>query len=250
MDRLEDRAFEDAKLRFAWARSRDDESRRGIRDEHRRVRQAARDAHATLRSRIASGELRGAALRRTFEERGVLDRDHFVEEVLGIAYPPLEERALGRELVTYTPSGYAEIVHALDVTKVAAGDRFLDIGAGMGKVALLAALLTGARVVGLECDAALVDEARAAAADLGLDVEAVRFELGDARDVALPPAEVVFMYVPFTGETFTSVMNRVTAMAPRFVCCAPLDAERHPHWVPVGPPASWLQVYGPVTLSP
>lgn len=249
MESLEDRAFEDAKLRFAWARSRDEESREGIRAEHRRVREAARRAHAELRKRIAAGEVRGAALRSIFEERPAASRDHFVEEVLGIAYPPLEERVLGRELVTYTPSGYAEIVHALDVTNLAAGDRFLDVGAGMGKVALLAALLRGARVVGLECDAPLVDDARVAAADLGLGDDAVRFDVGDAREVALPPADVVFMYVPFTGETFAAVMNRVTAMAPRFVCCAPLDAERHPHWRPMGPPASWLQVYGPVTLS-
>lgn len=249
MDRLEDRAFEDAKLRFAWARSRDEQSREEIRVEHRRIREAAHAAHAALRTRIASGELRGEALRRTFEERGVLDRDHFVEEVLGIAYPPLEERALGRELVTYTPSGYAEIVHALDVTKLARGARLLDIGAGMGKVALLAALLSGAHVIGLECEAPLVDEARAAAAALGLGVDAARFDVGDVRDVALPAVDVVFMYVPFTGATFVEVMHRVTAMSPRFVCCAPLDAERHPEWIPVGPPASWLQVYGPVRLS-
>ena len=62
MESLEDRAFEDAKLRFAWARSHDDESRTQIREDHRRVREAARRAHAELRARIASGDLRGASL--------------------------------------------------------------------------------------------------------------------------------------------------------------------------------------------
>jgi protein-L-isoaspartate O-methyltransferase len=241
MDGLADRAFEDAKLRFAWARASDDETRGEITAALQRIRGAAREAHAPLRARIASGELRGAALRRVFDDARAPVRDHFVEEVLGIAYPPLEEQALDRELVPYTPSGYAEIVHALDVTKLAPSDRFLDVGAGMGKVTLLAALLSGARVSGLECEARLVEEARAAAAALGV-VDA-DFDVGDAREAVLPDADVVFMYVPFTGETFAAVMGRVTAMAPRFVCCAPLDLARHAGFVPVGEPCSWLQAY-------
>lgn len=239
---LADRAFVDAKLRMAWARARDAETCRELEIEHARVRDAARHAHAPLRARIASGDLRGAELRHTFEAQPTLERDHFVEEVLGVAYPPLEERTLGRELVTYTPSGYEEIVHALDVTHLGPGDRFLDIGAGLGKVVLIASLLTGAESCGLECDRPLVEQARAAAADL--PASNVRFECGDARAADVPAADVVFMYVPFTGETFDAVMARVTAMSPRFVCCAPLDRARHSAFEPVGPPCSWLQVYG------
>jgi protein-L-isoaspartate O-methyltransferase len=236
-----DRAFVDAKLRMAWARARDAEERAALEEEHRRVKDSARQAHAPLRAQIASGTLRGDALRRRFEEVPLLDRDHFVEEVLSVGYPPLEDRALDRDLVAYMPSGYEEIVHALDITKLRSGQRFLDIGAGTGKVALLASLLTGARVVGLELDVRLVEQARAAAADLGaLDIH---FEHADAREVAIPPSDVVFMYVPFTGDVFSAVMARVTATQPRFVCCAPLDRTRHRGFEAVGPPCSWLQVY-------
>src|SRR5687768_12693601 len=101
---LADRAFVDANLRMAYARARDDETRRELEVAHLRVRDAANRAHASLLARIASGDLRGAALRRAFEEQPMLEHDHFVEEALGVAYPPLEERTLARELVAYTPS--------------------------------------------------------------------------------------------------------------------------------------------------
>lgn len=244
-----DRAFVDANLRMAWARASGDAERARLEELHLLVRESARRAHAPMRGQIASGELRGRALRERFEARPPLERDHFVEEVLGVAYPPLEERPLGRELVTYTPSGYAEIVHALDVTAIGPGDRFLDIGAGTGKVVLLAALLAGATGAGIECDITLVERARAAAADTG--ALGVRFEHADARDVALPDADVVFMYVPFTGDTLAAVMERVRRGRARFVCCAPLDRERHSELVPIGPPCSWLQVHrSSVTLDP
>lgn len=237
-----DRAFVDANLRMAWARSApNDEARAALAAIHRTVQSAAHDAHAALRAEIASGALRGAALRRVFDGQPALGRDHFVEEVLGVAYPPLEDTVLGRELVTYTPSGYEEIVHAFDVTGLDVADRFLDIGAGLGKVALLATLLTGAISTGIDLDAALVDRARTAAVDVG--VPHVRFEVGDARVVPLPPSDIVFMFVPFTGDAFAAVMERVASLRPRFVCCAPLDLDRHQGFVATGAPCSWLQVY-------
>jgi protein-L-isoaspartate O-methyltransferase len=236
-----DRAFVDASLRMAWARTPDGVERRALEEIHTSLKEAARRAHAPLREAIASGVMGGAALRRLFDGRTALERDHFVEEVLGVAYPPLEERALGRELVTYTPSGFEEIVHAFEVAKLGPDDRFLDVGAGLGKVVLLASLLTGASCTGLECEEVLVNHARAASAELG--ASRVRFELGDARSADLPRSDVVFMYVPFTGETFATVMARIGTMSPRLLCCAPLDLVRHPGFEPVGAPCSWLQVY-------
>jgi protein-L-isoaspartate O-methyltransferase len=238
-----DRAFVDANLRMAFARAADDEARKALGELHVVVREAARRAHSAMRAEIASGALRGAALRRVFDAQPTLERDHFAEEVLDVAYPPLavEESVLDRELVTYTPSGYDEIVHALDVTKLTERDRFADIGAGTGKVVLLATLLTGASCVGIECEASLVARARAAAAEVG--ASRARFEHGDARTSDLEPADVVFMYVPFTGDTFAAFMARVAAMKPRVIACAPLDLERHPGFVPTGAPCSWLQVY-------
>jgi predicted RNA methylase len=226
LEALRDRAFADAMLRMGRAKEPSIDQ----------LREAARRSHVDLRGEIAKG-LRGEALRVRFEEVPMPERDHYVEEVLGIAYPPLEEPALGRELIPYVPSGYEEIIHAFDVTKLGEGARFLDVGSGAGKVALLAALLTGATAIGVECNSALVDLAELAAAELGVSA---RFCRGDARAVALDEVDVVFMYLPFTGQALRDVMARLSA---RYFCTAALDLERYGDLVPAGPSRSWLHVY-------
>lgn len=236
-----DRAFADGVLRMRWARTRDERERAAMGELHGELRAAGLRGHAALRAEIASGATRGPALRRVFDGVALLERDHFVEEVLGVAYPPLDERAPEPELISYVPSGYDEIMHAFDATALGARDRFLDIGSGTGKVVLLAKLLTGAESAGLEHDAALVGIAARAAQELRLD--GARFACGDARDAELVPADVVFMYLPFTGVTLERVMARIAEQRPRRLCAAALDARRHPDLVDAAPARSWLHVY-------
>src|SRR5262249_13091318 len=159
-------------------------------------------------------------------------RDHYVEEVLGIAYPPLDERRLERESMAYLPSGYDEIVHAFDATELGPGDRFLDIGSGMGKATMLAALLTGATSFGVEHDESLHELAEVAAC--ALHVEGVHCRRDDAREAVLDEAEVVFMYLPFTGSVLSNVMARLMERRPegararrRFLCAAAVDLGRY-----------------------
>jgi protein-L-isoaspartate O-methyltransferase len=243
-----DRAFVDAMIRLEWSRT-DDRARQAELEQLRTAtRAAARRSHAALRAQIASGALRGAALRRCFEERPLLERDHFVEELLGIAYPPLHEPALARELVGYSPSGYDEIVYALDVTQLGPGQRFFDVGCGLGKPALLAALLTGASSVGIDCNALLCEHGQSSARELGLDE--VAFRPGDARDAPLEEADVAFMYLPFTGDVLSRVMDRLMAQARpspsgrrRYLCCGALDLHRFPELELAAPARSWLHVY-------
>ncbi|MBX3232221.1 MAG: class I SAM-dependent methyltransferase [Labilithrix sp.] len=233
-----DRAFVDGALRMRWPKA--GAARGALEDVHAELAAAAARAHADLRARIASGALRGAALRACFEAPPPAERDHFVEEVLGIAYPPLAEPAPERELVTYCPSGYDEIVHAFDVTGLGAGDRFLDVGAGAGKSVLLAALLCGARGEGIERDEPVYRMAAGAADALAADA---RFVLADARDAAFPEADVVFMYIPFTGATLAAALARLLARPPRFLCASAVDLACHPTLVPAGEARSWLHVY-------
>lgn len=245
-----DRAFVDGVLRMRWARAGagDERAERAeLAGLHDLVIAAAARAHESLRARITVGALRGSALRARLEEGPSDERDHFVEEVLGVAYPPLAEAAPERELITYCPSGYDEIVHALDVTGLAPGDRFLDIGSGAGKAVLLSALLHGAKGLGIERDEAVFRLSTSAAKDL--DVEA-RFVLGDARAASWQePADVVFMYLPFTGGTLAAVLRglldaaRTWAQPPRFLCAGALDLGPYPELVPAGEPRSWLHVY-------
>lgn len=235
-------------IRIRWSRAADAGERTALEGLHRDLRAISLVRHAALRSEIARGAARGDALRRRFDDAPMFERDHFVEEVLGIAYPPLDEPVLAPELLAYAPSGYDEIVHALDATRLASGDRFLDLGSGTGKAVLLANLLTGATSSGVECNGSLHDLAVTAARDLGL--EGARFRHSDVRDVVIDDAEVVFMYLPFTGTVLSAVMTQVIAMgqrrAPgerRFVCAGAFDTRRYHELVVAGPARSWLHVY-------
>jgi len=244
-----DRAFADAIVRMAWSRTSEPHQRAELDLLHAAVRAASLRQHRQLRARIAKGDLRGAALREIFDATAPLERDHFVEEVLGIAYPPLEEPALGTDQMTYAPSGYDEIVHAFDASELGPADRFLDLGAGLGKVVMLAALLTGAKSSGIERDGVLCELAEAARRELALG--GVQLRRGDARDVDSAGADVVFMYLPFSGEVLATVMGRLLADARRsaartrrrFLCTGALEPERYPELVAAGPPKSWLNVY-------
>jgi hypothetical protein len=244
-----DRAFVDAVVRMEWPRASEAERGR-LRELHTAVKATSLRRHAALRAQITAGALRGQALRRRFDDAPPFERDHFVEEVLGIAYPPLDEAALGPELTPYSPSGYDEIVHAFDKAVLGAGDRLVDLGSGMGKVVLLATLLNGATSTGIECDGTLVELARSAAHELRLGD--IVFQHGDARHAATEDAAVVFMYLPFTGAVLATVLRRLIddglRAAPRarrrFLCAGALELARYPELVVAGPSRSWLHIYG------
>jgi protein-L-isoaspartate O-methyltransferase len=244
-----DRAFVDARIRMAWARAGEPGTRAVLEDLRGAVEAASLRDHAALRARIGEGALRGAALRQVFDGIPLFERDHFVEEVLGIAYPPLEEVAPAPETLAYTPSGYDEIVHAFDVTGLGPGDRFLDLGSGMGKAVMLAELLTGATSRGVERTGSIHQLAVRASQALGLREAA--FDHGDARDAAIEDPDVVFMYLPFTGTVLSAVMarlleggrSRASSARARFLCAGALDTNRYPQLAAAGPPRSWLHVY-------
>jgi len=246
-----DRAFADAIIRMRWPRARASADREAAELEqlHRRLRPAANRAHTQLRAAIASGACVGDELQHHFDAQPLLERDHVVEEVLGIAYPPLEQVELDRDLMAFTPSCYDEIRHAFDATGLGAGDRFLDIGSGTGKAVLLASLLRGATSTGIECDRGLHDVAGASARELR--IASTDLIHGDARETPLGDADVLFMYVPFTGKVMTAVMDRIAAQQRpprsggrrRFLCAAALDLERYKELTPVATPMSWLNVY-------
>lgn len=238
-----DRAFADARLRMAFARVAP-ATRRALLALHAQLEARAGEAHAELRAAIAGRALRGSELRRCFDAVPLLERDHFVEEVLGVAYPPLNERALGQDSMSYAASGYVETLHAFDVMQLGEADSLLDIGAGMGKVLLLAGLLCGARGIGIEHDAELCERSRRAAGQLALSTD---FRLGDAKIAAFPAVSAVFLYLPFTGPVLRDVMARLwpagSASEPRWLCSGPLEPSAGLPLVAVDEPSSWLQVY-------
>ncbi len=172
------------------------------------------------------------------------ERDAAVEQRLGIASRPPDGAPPGEHLVGYHASGVAPIVRVLREVPVAADDVVVDLGAGLGKVLLLARLLTGATARGVEIQPALVAAGREAARRLGAEITLTE---GDARDAELGDGTVFFLYVPFTGPVMARVLERLREVASRraiVVCTLGVDVDREAPWLAKRPlDAFWLSIH-------
>jgi precorrin-6B methylase 2 len=233
---LSDRAFAASLLQLRAATT----PGRELASLYERVRRSGALAHAELRAQIRSGHFERASFFRELEALPLELRDHWVEEVLGIAYPPLAPQMLPRELITYSPTGVAEIRFLLEQGDLAPGRVLVDLGSGLGKVVLLVALLTGAQAIGIELDAELVAGARSAAAALGL--QGASFLHADLRDVPLPEADVYYMFIPLARSS--EILRRLEPLARRkriVLFSQELDLAQAPWLRRTGAGSYWLE---------
>lgn len=210
-----------------------------------RLRRSAAEAHAATREAIRRGEGRARLLDEV--SAAPLDvREHLVEEILGVAYPPFA--AHESELVLDATSGLAEILFAVDEGRLAPGRTLVDLGSGTGKVGLLAAVLSGASVRGLEIEPALVELANGAARELALDAS---FAVGDLRDAALPAGDVYYMYIPLLRSD--AIVERLAPRAAEraFTLLAQaLDVRRFPWLRARARESYWLRAYDADGVDP
>ena len=148
-----------------------------------------------------------------------LERDTWIDEVLDIEPSPPDMPDLPRGSVPYLPCGIDEILATVRDVPVGAGDILVDIGSGLGRVAILVHLLSGARARGIEIQLHLVERAIARCRELSLP--AVSFAHGNAADVELD-GSVFFLYAPCNGEMLVRVLERIERVARRrrIVVCA------------------------------
>lgn len=142
------------------------------------------------------------------------ERDAAIERELGVdlevsSAPP------GEHLVGYHAMGVAALVRTLHEVPVRPDDRVVDLGSGLGKVALLTHLLTGASVRGIEVQAELVARAPS--------IPGVTWEHADARAAPLDDATVVIVHCPFEGPVVTDVSARLDALPNVVVCALGID---------------------------
>jgi precorrin-6B methylase 2 len=78
-------------------------------------------------------------------------------------------------------------------------DVVYDLGSGDGRIPIRAAVTYGARGVGIEIDAKLVEESRANARAAGVE-HLVEFRLQDALEADVSPATVVTLFVLASGN--------------------------------------------------
>lgn len=171
------------------------------------LRQRAHNARAA----IEAGTLRGAALGEEILAIPFGDRDAWIDELIGFDALPADA-PLPRGSVPYLPASVEEILTMVREVPVSADDVLVDLGSGVGRVLILAHLMTGARAVGIEIQEHLVAEARARCK--ALCIRGVTFDHANAAEIDLDGG-VFFLYAPFNGEMLTAVLRQLQAVAQR-----------------------------------
>ena len=178
------------------------------------------DFFRELRTGIRTGEVTARQLRNLFDGNCRYRQDdsewlHFRadaadELAAGLFHsdrPPQPWEGSDSEMIHYEPTPVSALLELVDRVPLTGADRFVDIGSGLGQVALLVHLLTGVEAIGLEVLPTYVDHARSEAARLG--VGRVAFRQGDARSADLCRGTVYFLYSPFQGEMLRTVIGRL-----------------------------------------
>jgi SAM-dependent methyltransferase len=171
------------------------------------------------RAGVQSGALRGGRLLELLQSVPFLDRDAWTDELLGFDGVPRDIADLPRGAVPYLPCGVDEILAVVREAPVGPDDELVDLGSGLGRVAILVHLLAGARTCGVELQEPLVRAARDRCAALGLTE--VSFVHADAAEAELD-GSIFFLYAPFNGQLLAAVLRRVEEVARRrrVVVCA------------------------------
>lgn len=207
------------------------------------LRLRARAARAEVRAEVRAGALRGAALLELLRSVPPVDRDVWLDELLGFEEPPPDIPDLPRGAVPYLPCGVEEILAMVQEAPVGPDDELVDLGAGLGRVAILAHLLSGARACGVELQEPLVRSARTRCAELALP--AVTFVHADAAETELD-GSIFFLYAPCNGAMLARVLRRVEEVArrrPIVVCTVGLPLDDAPWLSPRRASSLSLTVY-------
>ena len=134
-------------------------------------------------------------------------RDEVVSGVLQLREPSEPRLHPLPEMVFYQPTPVRHILNLITASALSEDDVFVDLGSGLGHVALLAFMLTGVRSFGIEVEAAYVATAQACAHSLQLSH--VRFIHEDARAADLSNGTVFYLYSPFSGSILADVLDRL-----------------------------------------
>jgi hypothetical protein len=131
--------------------------------------------------------------------------DELISGVLQFEEPSAEVVQLNSEMVAYQPTPARHIFDLIRRTALTERDSLIDLGSGLGHVALVASICTSASCTGIELEPAYVDCARKSARSLNL--KNARFIQGDARAADLSEGTVFYLYTPFTGAILRDVLN-------------------------------------------
>jgi len=133
--------------------------------------------------------------------------DALINTVVRAEAPPEEPAALASEMVFYQPTPARLIVELVQRAQLSCADVFYDIGSGLGQVAIVVSLLSGARAIGIEVDASSCAYARRCATALNL--QTVEFRNEDARTAMFSDGTLFYLYTPFSGTMLQTVLDQL-----------------------------------------
>jgi Methyltransferase domain len=136
--------------------------------------------------------------------------DELVSGVLQLNSPGTTVE-LSADMVAYQPTPARHIFDWIHRTRLTSDDIVIDLGAGLGHVAILIAILSAAHAVGIELDPSFVECAHKSAEELKLTN--VAFRSDDARVADLSSGTVFYLYTPFRGATLRTVLDRLQVAA-------------------------------------
>jgi SAM-dependent methyltransferase len=132
-------------------------------------------------------------------------------------YPGSHGREDAADLAPYVPTPPEVVASMIEIAAIGPDDVVYDLGCGDGRMVIAAAKSRGARGVGIELDASLLEECRAAAAREGVG-KLVRFLHMDATKAGLTEATVLLLYLlPESLEDLAPVFERDLGPGTRIV---------------------------------
>jgi Histone methylation protein DOT1 len=146
--------------------------------------------------------------------------DELISGVFRFEEPECVQSPRDPEQLFYQPTPARHIFNLIELIALAPDDVFIDLGSGLGHVAMMVSICTRSRSIGIELEAAYVERAQECARELNLS--RVTFIQQDARAADLSAGTVFYLYTPFVGSILSAVLNNLRGEAAKRqirVCC-------------------------------
>jgi SAM-dependent methyltransferase len=172
-----------------------------------------------LQARIQAAALTGKAFKNLINEYfdlqsyrtgrrtlpGYDNLDIFINRLFPFQHMPEQTVALEPGMVFYQKTPVRIVFELAERSHFTSRDVFVDLGSGLGQVAILISLITGIAARGIEMEPAFCQYARGCAAWLNLSN--VEFVNADARKADYTEGTVFYMYTSFVGEMLGEVLE-------------------------------------------
>lgn len=211
-----------------------------------------RESAERIRTLLLDAQVPPAVFRAALTSVPPLERDAWLDWVLGLDSVPDDGPELPQGCVPYLPCPVDALLQVVEQAGVQDSEVFVDVGSGVGRAAVLVHLLTGAEAIGIEIQPALVHASR----ELRSRLNTSRFSPieGDAVQLAgrITIGSVFFLYCPFSGDRLEKLLDGLEPIARTRtirVCSVDLPLPPRPWLTFAAPPSGGLTVYRSTLLD-